>query len=89
MPAENNHKMTLIETISAAIEKSGQDDPTYDNIQKSRDILDALESLLAYAIYNTCISPETIRDSSEESYINIKRRALAIWNNHESVKNIA
>ena len=74
-----SHRDTLIETISTAIEKSGQDDPTYDNIQKSRDILDVLENLLAYAICNTSISTDTIRDSCEESYVNIKRRALAMF----------
>jgi hypothetical protein len=63
--------------------KTGEEprnDSNYDNYQKARDILDMLEGLLAYAIYNTCISPETIRDSAEESYVNIKRRALEMFN---------
>lgn len=86
MTEKTDHKKALLESLSLTIEKAGQDDPDYDNFDKARDILDTLESLLAYAIYNTCVSPETIRDSAEESYVNIKRRALAIWNNNEGAE---
>ena len=74
-----NYRDQMFDAISNIIEVTGRDDANYDNHQKARDILEMLESLLAYAIYNTCISPETIRDSCEESYVSIKKRALMMF----------
>ena len=76
---ERKYKECLFEKISDIIENIGQEDSNYDNYQKARDILEVLEGLLAYAIYNTCVSPETIRDSAEESYVNIKKKALEMY----------
>ena len=75
-----NHRNSLLDAIALAIEKTGHDDESYDDVQKARDILDVLESLLAYAIYNTSVNPDSIRDSCEESYVNIRRQALMLFN---------
>lgn len=80
MENNRNYRDQMFETISQVIEKAGGEDSDYDNYRKAQDILEVLESLLAYAIYNTCVSPETIRDSCEESYVNIKKRALSMFN---------
>ncbi|KTD15925.1 hypothetical protein E3983_02545 [Legionella israelensis] len=66
----------LFESLSDTIENIGKEDPDYDDKQKALDILNVLESLLAYTIYTTCITSENVRDSAEESYMNIKRQAL-------------
>ncbi|MBA3662226.1 MAG: hypothetical protein H0W64_10880 [Gammaproteobacteria bacterium] len=79
-----NYREQMLANISDVIEKTGAHDEKYDAFAKARDILDVLESLMAYAIYNTCISTETIRDSAEESYVNIKRRALAMFNKNQN-----
>jgi hypothetical protein len=81
-----NHKDQMFDTISKCIEETGKNDPNYTNEAKARDILEVLEALLSYTIYTTCISKETIRDSCEESYINIKRHALALMDKELKTK---
>jgi hypothetical protein len=76
-----NYRDEMFDTLANAIENVGKSDESYDNYLKALDILEVLESLLAYTIYNTCDSPETIRDACEESYINIKKRALLMFEN--------
>ena len=62
--------------LSQVIEATGKGDESYDNKAKAVDILSVLESLLAYTIYTTCVTSEHVRDSCEESYMQIKRQAL-------------
>ena len=81
--ADNDYREKMLNQLSEIIEKMGSDDKGYDNIKKSLDILEVLEVLLAYTIYNTSNSMDTIRDSSEESYFNIKRRALAYYHKNK------
>ena len=66
----------MFDAISKIIEETGAGDENYTPEKKALDIFTVLESLLAYTIYTTCVSSETIRDSAEESYVNIKRQAL-------------
>ncbi|MCX7116609.1 MAG: hypothetical protein NTW94_01620 [Legionellales bacterium] len=73
---KKEHERHMFEEISQIIEKTGADDAGYVAEKKALDIFAVLESLLAYTIYATSVSPETIRDSAEESYVNIKRQAL-------------
>lgn len=81
MTEASKYHEILFNTLAESIESVGKDDPNYSETQKALDILDVLESLLAYAIYSTSNSLETVRDSAEESYINIKKRALHMMNN--------
>ena len=76
-----NYRDEMFDTRANAIESVGKSDESYDNYLKALDILEVLESLLAYTIYNTSDSPETIRDACEESFINIKKRALLMFEN--------
>lgn len=71
-----DYKNELFDQMSQLLEDLGKDDEKYDGFQKAADVLDVLESLLAYAIYSVSISSETVRDACEESYVNIKKRAL-------------
>ncbi|STX51588.1 Uncharacterised protein [Legionella busanensis] len=73
-----SYKDQLFDDISRCIEDVGSQDEQYNNEDKARDILEVLEALLAYTIYTTCISKDTVRDSCEESYFNIKRQALVL-----------
>lgn len=76
MNQPKHYREALFDAIANTIENVGKNDPEYTPTQKSLDILDVLENLLAYTIYSTCNSLETVRDSAEESYVNIKKRAL-------------
>ena len=78
----NDYEKDMFDGISKIIEETGAGDEAYSNEDKALDILGVLESLLAYTIYTTCISPETIRDSAEQSYVNIKRQALQMLQDH-------
>ena len=76
---KQNYQEEMFEKISLIFETTGKLDEEYDDYQKDSDILSVLENLLAYAIYNTNIDLETIKEASEESYVHIKRRALMMW----------
>ena len=71
-----DYEKHMFEEVSRVIEGIGAGDSAYTPEEKALDIFSVLESLLAYTIYTTCISPETVRDSAEESYVNIKKQAL-------------
>lgn len=73
---KQTYKTQMFDEVSKIIEATGQGDSNYSAEEKAMDIFVVLESLLAYTIYTTCISAESVRDSAEESYINIKRQAL-------------
>ncbi len=81
-----NYKEQMFDTLSTAIENIGKDDPSYTDHDKALDILDVLESLLAYSIFTTCVTSDNVRDSCEESYMNIKRRALRILEQEAKAK---
>lgn len=72
-----DYKKQMFDTLGDIIEKTGQGDPNYTGEQKALDILEVLENLLGYTIYTTCTDLNEVRDSSEESYVNIKRIALS------------
>jgi hypothetical protein len=74
----NSYKDQLFDSTSKCIEEIGKQDESYTNEAKARDILEVLEALLSYTIYTTCVSRDTIRDSCEESYFNIKKQALML-----------
>lgn len=82
MTEKKDYQRQMFDAIGKILEETGADDQMYSNEEKALDILNVLESLLAYSIYNTCISAETIRDSAEESYVNIKKRALRMLKDH-------
>lgn len=73
-----NYADQMFTELSNVIENVGKDDQQYTNQKKAVDILNVLESLLAYTIYTTCCTTEDVRDAAEESYLSIKRQALAI-----------
>ena len=79
--AENqtSYREKMLQDISQVIENTGKVDTTYTNYQKALDILEVLEGLLAYTIFTTCTTVENIRDASEESYVNIKKSALMMF----------
>ena len=78
MSTKKNHADKMFTELSNVIENVGKNDPEYTNQKKAIDILNVLESLLAYTIYTTCYTTEEIRDASEDSYFSIKKQALAI-----------
>ena len=80
------YREEMFDKISKIIEETGSNDATYDSYKKAQDVLDVLEGLLSYAIYTTSISPETVRDSCEQSYVNIKKNALKMINKELSEK---
>ena len=78
----SNYEKEMFANISTIIEKTGASDEAYTDEKKALDILAVLESLLAYTIYTTCIDAGTIRDSAEQSYVNIKKQALFMLKEH-------
>ena len=78
------YREQMFDVISQAIENTGKGDESYDDHQKALDILGVLENLLAYTIYTTCDSAETVRDSCEESHVNIKKLALRLMESEKS-----
>lgn len=87
MEKQPGYRDQMFDALSIAIENTGKDDPSYDNHQKALDILSVLENLLAYTIYSTCDSADTVRDSCEESHVNIKKMALRMMENEQSGQN--
>lgn len=79
---ETTYREQLFDALAREIENSGKQDASYTNQQKALDILEVLEDLLAYTIFNLCDNKDTIRDASEESYMNIKQRALLMFENN-------
>jgi hypothetical protein len=78
MNTKKNYADQMFTELSKIIEHVGKDDEEYTNQKKAVDVLNVLESLLAYTIYTTCYTTEDVRDAAEDSYISIKRQALAI-----------
>lgn len=78
MSEEKNYRETMLSQIAEIIEKTGQQDDSYVDHEKALDILVVLEGLLGYTIFTTCTDAGEVRDACEESYINIKRRALKL-----------
>lgn len=78
MSEQKNYADQLFTEISNLIENTGKNDQDYTNHNKAIDILNVLESLLAYTIYTTCYTTEEVRDAAEESYFSIKKQALVI-----------
>jgi hypothetical protein len=79
---EADHAKNMFESIAVLIEETGKDDKDYNAKNKLLDIFDVLESLLAYTIFTACITPENVRDCAEESFVNIKKKALKMLNDH-------
>jgi len=73
------YKERMYKVIAELFEKIGASNPTYSETQKATDILEVLVTLLAFTIYNSCPTTETIRDASETSYFQIKQMALAYF----------
>lgn len=84
--AENNYREQMFNDLVQVIENTGKGDDSYDDLQKARDILEILELILANSILATSINKETIRESCEESYINIRRIALSIYQDRKNNK---
>ncbi len=75
----NQYKEEMFQTIAELFEKIGTNDSEYSETQKVTDILEVLSTLLAFTIYNSCPTTETIRDASEATYFQIKQMALAYY----------
>lgn len=67
----------MLENLINAIEKTGVNDPLYDEKQRSIDALETFERMLAYGIATLCPDKETIREVCEDSAFTIKKIALA------------
>lgn len=78
MSTKKSHADQMFTDLSNIIEHAGENDQDYTNQKKAIDILNVLESLLAYTIYTTCNTTEEVRDAAEETYFSIKSQALAI-----------
>lgn len=78
MSSKKDYADQMFTKLSNVIEDIGKGDAEYTNQRKVIDILNVLESLLAYTIYTTCYTAEEVRDASEDSYFSIKKQALAI-----------
>ena len=74
-----NYREQMFKGLLQVIENIGKNDKKYDENQKPRDILEMLELILATSIVATSIDRETIRESCEESYFNIRRMALSMY----------
>ena len=83
---KKNYADQMFTELSNVIENIGKNDKEYTNEKKAVDILNVLESLLAYTIYTTCNTTEEVRDSSEESYFSIKTQALAMMRKNPPTK---
>ncbi len=78
MSTKKNYADQMFAELSTVIENIGKTDQEYTPQNKAVDILNVLESLLAYTIYTTSYTTEDVWESSEESYFSIKKQALAI-----------
>ncbi len=74
----SQYREEMLTKIADVIEQTGQKDDAYVDHEKALDILVVLEGLLGYTIFTTCNDSGEIRDACEESFINIKRRALQL-----------
>ena len=74
----SKYREEMLSKVADIIEKTGKKDDAYVDHEKALDILMVLEGLLGYTIFTTCRDSGEIRDACEESYINIKRRALQL-----------
>jgi hypothetical protein len=81
-----NYQSQMLDAVSEILETTGKSDPAYSNEQKALDIFHVLESLLSYTIFTVCLTSDQIRDTCEESYLNIKRNALAILEREKNQK---
>ena len=75
---EENYRETMLRQMADIIELTGKENESYTNEQKALDILEVLEGLLGYTIFTVCNDAGEIRDACEESFVNIKRRALKL-----------
>ena len=75
----NPYKEEMFQHIAELFERIGTNDSKYSETQKVTDILEVLSTLLAFTIYNSCPTAETIRDASEATYFQIKQMALAYY----------
>ena len=76
---QQNYREQMFKGLLQVIEDTGRNDKRYDETQKPRDILEMLELVLATSILATSVDRETIRESCEESYFNIRRMALTLY----------
>lgn len=79
MDTPQNQGAKMFDEVALLIETFGKNEPDYSEQDKLLDIFNVLESLLAYTAYTVSNSPETIRDCCEESYVNIKKKALKLY----------
>lgn len=84
MQQKLSYREKMLSQIAEIIEKTGADDEAYGVSDKALDILMVLEGLLGYTIFTTCTDAGEVRDACEESYINIKRRALKLLRDEQS-----
>lgn len=73
---KKDYGLEMFDKISEVLDGIGAGDESYTDEDRALDILNVLETHLAFTIYSTCISKETINESAKESYDNIKSRAL-------------
>jgi hypothetical protein len=80
MSIDIDYAQEMVENISKIIEQTGENDKDYTVEKKALDIMRVLEHVLAYTLYTTCDDSDSIRDSAEQSYLNIRGQALRILN---------
>lgn len=74
---DSPYKEKMYTVIADLFEKTGANNPSYTETKKATDILEVLSTLLAFTIYNSCPNSETIRDTCEAAYFQIKQMSLA------------
>lgn len=86
---QKNYQDDLFSKMSQFIDSFGIQDVNYSPQQRTEDILNVLEDLLAITIFSISIDRETVRDASEASYVNIKNKALYLMQQElENNKNL-
>ncbi len=87
-PAQDNnpYKEKMYTVIAELFEQIGANNSSYSATQKATDILEVLSTLLAFTIYNSCPNSETIRDTCEAAYFQIKQMSLAYHHQMQNEK---
>jgi len=73
-----SYREAMFNGVVKVLESIGREDRQYDATQKPGDILEMLELILASSISATSTDRESVRESCEQSYFNIKKIALAL-----------
>lgn len=83
---QNNYREQMFNGLVKVLESIGKDDKPYDQSQKAKDMLEVLELVLASTITATSADRESVRESCEESYFNIRKIALTLYEEEQQTE---